>query len=140
MKHAMEMKREVSILIPYKDQGGKILVYLQKRAKDATRLPDYFGFFGGGIEENENSEEALVREIQEELTYALDSYEFLGRYDFPRSILHAFYLEVDDNFENEIKIEEGEYGKYFSAEEVRNEQKLIETDKIVLEDLFKKFL
>jgi hypothetical protein len=36
----MEGKRKVSILIPYILAEGNISVYLQKRAKDAKRLPD----------------------------------------------------------------------------------------------------
>ena len=36
------------------------------------RLPNYFGFWGGGTENNETPEEALLREIKEELVLDLD--------------------------------------------------------------------
>lgn len=62
-------KRLVSILIPYRRNADKFLVFLQKRSKDAKRLPGFFGFFGGGAKNNENPEEALQREIMEELNF-----------------------------------------------------------------------
>lgn len=78
----MSNKRKVSLLIPYQTRRGKVFVFLQKRAKDAKRLPDYFGFFGGGIENNESSEEALKREILEELDFVPEKYRLLRFYDF----------------------------------------------------------
>lgn len=133
----MENKEKRSILIPYKIKDGQVFVYLQKRAKDARRLPDYFGFFGGEPENNENPEEALKREIKEEMDFIPETYKLLGRYVFEKSIKHVFIMEVDDNFENKIQILEGEYGKYFSGDEALSEPKLIEEDKIVLRDLCK---
>jgi len=131
-------KRIISILIPYRKNGGTILVFLQKRSKDAKRLPDFFGFFGGGAENNEDPQEALLREIREEMNYIPRGYSYLGKYEFPRSVKSIFYLEVGDGFENEIKIDEGEYGKWFGEEEALAEPKLIEEDRTVLRDLFKK--
>ncbi|OGY45381.1 MAG: hypothetical protein A2744_04220 [Candidatus Buchananbacteria bacterium RIFCSPHIGHO2_01_FULL_44_11] len=134
----MENKRQTSILIPYKIEGDKILVYLQKRSKDAKRSPDYFGFFGGGLENDENPEQALQREMREEINLVPAGYSFFGKYEFERSIKHIFILEVDDSFEQKIQILEGDYGRYFSEQEVSDEPKLIEEDKVVLGDLFKK--
>jgi len=133
----MENKEKRSILIPYKIKDGRVLVYLQKRAKDARRLPDYFGFFGGEPEGEENPEEALEREIKEEMNFIPQTYKLLGKYDFGKSVKHIFIMEVDDNFENKIQVLEGEYGKYFSEDEALDEPKLIEEDKIVLRDLYK---
>jgi 8-oxo-dGTP diphosphatase len=61
-------KRNVSVLILHDDQG-KIL--LQHRTKDAPTFPDYWAFFGGGVEEGESSEQAVKRESLEELGYVL---------------------------------------------------------------------
>lgn len=125
-------------MIPYKVKEGKIFVYLQKRSKYAKRLPDYFGFFGGGIERGESPDQALTREIKEEMNFIPEDYEMLGKYESPTSIKYVFILKVDENFEEEIKILEGQYGKYFTEDEVRKESKLTESDKIVLRDLYKK--
>lgn len=133
----MANKEKRSILIPYKIRDGEVLAYLQKREKNARRLPDYFGFFGGEPENEENPEEALKREIKEEMNFVPEDYKLLGKYDFEKSVKHIFIMEVDDGFENKVQILEGEYGKYFSEREALNEPKLIEEDKIVLRDLYK---
>ena len=131
-------KRLISILIPFRRDGDKFLVFLQKRAKDAKRLPDFFGFFGGGAENGESPEEALKREMMEEITFVPSGYTYFNEYDFPRSIKSIYYLEVGDEFERQIEVREGEYGRYFTEDEALNEPKLIEEDKIVLRDLFSK--
>lgn len=131
-------KRLISILIPYRLNGDKFLVFLQKRSKNAKRLPDFFGFFGGGAENGENPEEALKREMIEEISFVPSGYIYLNEYDFPKSIKSIYYLEVGDEFEKQIEVKEGEYGKYFTEAEALNEPKLIEEDKIVLRDLFSK--
>jgi len=46
---------------------------LQHRTKDAPTFPDYWAFFGGGIEQCESAEEAAKRESLEELGYELTS-------------------------------------------------------------------
>src|SRR6266849_7078471 len=60
--------RNVSVLILY-NNDSKIL--LQHRTKDAPTFPDYWAFFGGGIEEGESAEQAVKREGLEELGYAV---------------------------------------------------------------------
>ena len=58
--------RNVSVLIFYTSMGH---ILLQHRTNDATRLPNFWAFFGGGIEEGESPKEALEREMREELSY-----------------------------------------------------------------------
>lgn len=135
-------QRRCSIFVPYKKQGNDIVVYLQKRSADTKRLPDYFGFWGGGIQKSETPEKGLLREIKEEMDYVPSGYHFFGKYVFSKkenyySEKFVFVLEVEDNFENEIKVLEGEYGKYFNEKEAEKEPKLIEDDKVILRDIFK---
>lgn len=132
----MENKRKISILIPYKIKNDKILVYLQKRAKDAKRLPAYFGFFGGGAEGNENPEEALRREINEEIDFISEEFKYFKKYEFSQSIKDIFILKVFDDFENKITILEGDYGKWFNEQEALDEPRLINEDKLVLRELY----
>lgn len=130
-------KRKISILIPYKKIGNDILVFLQKRAKDAKRLPDWFGFWGGGAENDETPEEALKREIKEELDLNIKGYSYFGKYEFYKSIKDFYFLEVGEDFESKITVLEGEYGKFFSLDEIMSEEKLILEDKIVLDDFYR---
>lgn len=132
----MGNKRKISILIPYRLTEGEILVYLQKRSKDMKRLPDYFGFFGGGAKRNENPEEALKREIKEEMDFVLTEFNYFRQYEFEKSLKDIFTIKADNNFENRIKILEGDYGQWFNQQEALSEPKLIEEDKIVLRDLY----
>jgi 8-oxo-dGTP diphosphatase len=60
--------RLVSIIALYNTDGE---VLLQHRTDDAPTLPNYWAFFGGGIEQSETPEEAVIRECKEELGYQL---------------------------------------------------------------------
>ena len=133
----MENKRKISILIPYKTEKDKVLVYLQKRTKDAKRLPDFFGFFGGGAENDENSEQALRREMTEEISFVPEDYHHFKKYEFEKSTKDIFILEVSNGFEEKIKILEGEYGRWFNEQEILNEPKMIDEDKLVLQEFYK---
>src|SRR3989344_7963560 len=116
----MVNKKQTADLIPYKLESGQILVYLQKRTADAPILPGQFSFFGGHMELNEKPEDAMIREIQEELCFKPQNYEFLGRFEYPDWICHMYMEKVWENFENDIKVMEGEYGKFLSPKEVLN--------------------
>lgn len=132
----MEIKRIVSVLIPYKFHDGRVLVYLQKRDKGIERHPDCFGFFGGGAEGSEKAEEALKREIKEELDFIIEGEKNFGIYESDNAIKTVFTFKVPDDFEEKITVLEGEYGKWFNKNEAMSEPKLIESDKLVLENFF----
>jgi 8-oxo-dGTP diphosphatase len=136
-KSLMNMdKRRVSVLIPYLRRDGGTFVFLQKRSKDALRSPGFFGFFGGGIEEGETPDEALCREIREELTFDLDAYVPFKNFESDHNILYVFTLEVDEGFERRITIVEGEYGKWFGEREAMDEPQLSDNDKLVLREWY----
>ena len=131
-------KRKVSAIAPYKIEGGKVFIFLQKRDKDTKRDPGLFGFFGGGRENNETPEETLLREVKEELDFVPDNVNYFGKYILPKTIINIFTTKVDTNFENEIKILEGEYGKWFAENDFENEEDFISGDLKILEELYKK--
>ncbi|MDD4358518.1 MAG: NUDIX domain-containing protein [Candidatus Pacebacteria bacterium] len=131
-------KRKVSVLVPYRIENNSVYIFLQKRSKDAKRAPGFFGFFGGGAEEGETPEQALLREIKEELDYNLKSFDFFNKYETENVLMDLFTLKVDDNFEKEIKVLDGDYGKWFDEETFLKEKNLIMGDILILEELYEK--
>ncbi|MCX6789812.1 MAG: NUDIX domain-containing protein [Candidatus Gribaldobacteria bacterium] len=136
----MIIKRKCAIFIPYRQINGDVFVFLQKRSKTAQRIPDYFGFFGGGLDGEETPEQALLREMKEELNYQPRDYFLLKFYEFARKEAWVFCQKVSDNFENEIEIDisETQYGQWFSQPQALAEKMLIDEDKLVLQDFFEK--
>ena len=88
--------RNVAVLILYSPDGR---ILLQHRTKDAPTFPDYWAFFGGGIEEGESPEQAVKRECLEELGYPLTDprhfetrrFDYLGR----EHTMHVFIAPYD---------------------------------------------
>jgi mutator protein MutT len=129
------MKRS-SQFVPYRFNNGQFALFVQKRTKDAKVAPDRFGMFGGQHEEGESPETALFREIREELDYQPRNVRFFRKYEYINWEEHVFVSEVDGNFENEIQVLEGEYGRFLTESELEAEQ-LIDEDRTVFNDLFR---
>lgn len=132
------IKREVAALIPYRVTRNVTEIYLQKRTEDAPTNPGCFGLFGGGIEQGESPEMALVREVREELNYALPSFELFNVYDFPDHIFWVYGQEVDDLFENMITVLEGQYGQWFTKTQMEVEEKINPFNRIIYQDVFRR--
>lgn len=65
-----------------------------------------------------------------------ERYKHFKKYEFERTIIDIFIVEVGDDFEGQIRIFEGEYGKWFGETEIANESRLINEDKAVLVDIY----
>lgn len=74
----MSIRRAAGLLLLRAD--GKFL--LQHRDDHATRFPGYWGFFGGGLDENEDPETAMVRETKEELGIDVVNYHLVLHHHF----------------------------------------------------------
>ena len=68
-------KIKVSMILFY-DSKGNIL--LQNR-KEISKRGEEYGFFGGHMEKEETPEEALKREIKEELNFDIENFSFFKR-------------------------------------------------------------
>src|SRR3989344_9563472 len=137
IKYMTKPKRKNSILLPIKFSGEDLLVYLQKRSEDMEKLPGYFGFWGGGAAEGEAPEEALVREIKEEMSLEIDMkrVELFNTYEFLKSIKSVFIFKPEDGWEDKIIIGEGDYGKWFTTQEALELNDMILEDKVIINDL-----
>ena len=123
-------KRDVSVFILY-TTAGRIL--LQHRTPDAFSLPNYWAFFGGGIERGESPEQALEREALEELSYQVRNPRYLMaqtvRDSQDESIKYVFVEQYQDQ---PLVLGEGQAMGWFSPDETY-ELKMIEHDRVVVE-------
>lgn len=67
--------KKVSVILFYK----KGIILLQDR-RNISKHGEEYGFFGGHIEPNETPEQALLREIKEELNFEIKNYKFFKNY------------------------------------------------------------
>jgi 8-oxo-dGTP diphosphatase len=72
------MKRIAQVLLF--DRDRKLLIYLRDDKPDIP-FPNHWDFFGGHVEEKETPEDALVREVKEELGIELPEWQFFSRYE-----------------------------------------------------------
>ena len=124
--------RNVSVLILYNSTGH---ILLQHRTNDAFRLPNFWAFFGGGIEQGESPKEALEREIREELSYQVQSPYFLLEQKIrDEEDENTKYVFVEQYQDQPLQLGEGQAMGWFSPDET-HELKMIEHDRAVVKQM-----
>jgi 8-oxo-dGTP diphosphatase len=98
---------------------GKVLLQLRDNKPDIP-YPNCWGTFGGQIEEIETPEEAIIREIWEELEYELSNPEYFGNFPFDGYNIYMYKI-IDRNLTlDDVTVKEGQRGMFFSLEEIRD--------------------
>lgn len=123
-------------LIPCRAENGALLVYLQKRDMETEHYPGYLALFGGAIEPGETPEQAMRREIAEELDFTPGPCRLLGVYASPGYVRHVFITDVPGDFESRVTVREGEYGKFFSRDDIATESLISPETRAILEEVF----
>ena len=118
-------------------------VLLQHRDKNNKWNQDSWSEFGGQIEEGETSEEAIKRELKEELGIKLTDLKFFKKYELQRQkgIYEQFVFTASLNCPLESLKKQQKEGKdlaFFNCEEIKN-LKMADYTKELLEDFFKFF-
>lgn len=116
----MDYKRRLALIALY-TEDKKLL--LQKRDMNAPTFPGYWGFFGGGIEKDENPNDAIKREIFEELKIKVLHPRLLNRFEMEQDggiVEKYIFLEpLKDTLEKLKKQQsEGESLGLFAIEEI----------------------
>lgn len=92
--------------------------------KPGIPFPNHWDLIGGHVEVGETPEEALIREVKEELNINLREYTFYKKYecidgDVYPNIKYIYYGRINIPIE-EITLLEGERPQFFSREEIPN--------------------
>jgi 8-oxo-dGTP diphosphatase len=116
------MMKKIAAIILENDKG-EFLLYLRDN-KPGIPFPGYWDLIGGHVEEGETPEEALVREVKEELDIDLKEYTFYKKFecltgDAYDNIKYIYYGKINLPIE-EVTLLEGIRPRYFSRDEIPN--------------------
>jgi len=92
------------------DRDGRLLIYLRDN-KPGIPFPNRWDFFGGHLEIGETPDQALVREVEEELGLALSTWKFFRTYvctegDAYPNVKYIYWSRIDQ-VADELTLREG---------------------------------
>ncbi|GAC1665917.1 MAG: hypothetical protein NVS9B9_26850 [Ktedonobacteraceae bacterium] len=122
--------RNVSLFILHTSTGQ---ILLQHRTHDAFSLPNYWAFFGGGLEQGESPREALAREVLEELSYQVQNPYFLMTQKVREGEdENTKYVFVEPYQDQPLQLGEGQAMGWFSPDATL-ELKMVDHDRAIVE-------
>jgi 8-oxo-dGTP diphosphatase len=112
--------KEIAAIILENDKG-EFLLYLRDNKPDIP-FPDYWDLIGGHVEEGETPEQALVREVKEELDIDLKEYTFYKKYvcltgDAYENTKYIYTGKINLPIEK-VTLLEGVHPQYFTRAEI----------------------
>ncbi len=118
------------------DRDARLVIYLRDN-KSEIPFPDHWDFFGGHLEAGETPEDALVREVEEELELTLKEWKYFRTYfctegDAYPNVKYIYWSCIDQAVD-ELTLREGQMLKSIAPEE-RSDVKFANILGRVLED------
>jgi 8-oxo-dGTP pyrophosphatase MutT (NUDIX family) len=120
-------------------EDGRILMQLRDDRPDIW-YPDHWGLFGGGVEAGETPEEALCRELYEELELVKLPGKLFAQFAFDLSPIGLgkadrsyFEVHIDSVDINRIRIHEGKEARLFEAKQIFSEIRVTPYDAFALQ-------
>ncbi|HEX2976872.1 MAG TPA: NUDIX domain-containing protein [Bacteroidales bacterium] len=113
------MKQIAAII--FQNEEGEFLLYLRDNKPDIP-FPDHWDLIGGHVEKGETPEEALIREVKEEIDIDLKDYQFFRIYecltgDAYENIKYIYSGKINLPLEK-ITLLEGVRARFFKKEEI----------------------
>jgi len=113
------MKKIASIIL--ENSKGEILLYLRDNNPNIP-FPHHWDLFGGNIEAGENPEQALLRELNEEIGFKPKEYHFLKKYecfkgDVTPNVKYVYVGKINKDIAD-LKLKEGEKLQFFKPKEI----------------------
>ena len=111
------MKKKTAGIVLYNNKGEFLL---QLRSNDSKiPNPNKWSIFGGGMEEGETPEEAIKRELKEEIGFDLKEFKFYKVLDWDLFRDYTFEGKIDIPISQIRKqLTEGQDAKFFTKEEI----------------------
>jgi len=78
--------------------------------------PNTWSCFGGAVEKGESIEEAMIREIKEEIDFDVLSYQHFLSHNIPNGVMHVYLIYIDKDID-ELTLSEGQDFGYFDFED-----------------------
>lgn len=94
---------------------GELLLHLRDDKPD-IRYPNHWGVIGGQVEPGESFEQALVREVAEEIEVSVQDYEYWDAYKTPGQETAMFVARLDTPAE-QLTLNEGQRVEFASPQE-----------------------
>jgi 8-oxo-dGTP diphosphatase len=123
---------EVVSIIIINDEN-QVLLQLRDD-KPSIPFPNKWVTLGGSVEQGESPEEAIKRELKEEIEFKLVNFELFKSYEWPDRVEFVFQAKFNFNLET-VPLHEGQRIGYFSWKQIQ-EMNLAFNDDEIFRDYF----
>lgn len=109
-----------SVCILFENAKGEILLQLRDD-KPSIQHPNQWVMLGGQMEAGETPEEAIKREIQEEIEVELDNFKLVRTYNWAENVEYVFHAVLDID-PKQTPLHEGQEIRYFTKDQIASMQ------------------